>query len=169
MHPETTKPFLVVDGAPGVALASGYTFTWLQYVTGFRADRHCLECLRGTKSRLVTSKGIPLGTPIELSEARADYLYLCGVSKAYMQARRYGRGNEAEGYARNLHLAARPAPGKLARVVDWQGQTFTLHNAEAVEIPPVADGFGGLPADTTRCRNWQFGHAYYPTAAELVP
>jgi len=125
---------------------------WLAYVTGFDIDRHCQDCLLGTKqqrNRKVRREMDATGrTEYTLDEAGYDYLYLCGVSW--------------QGWANNFHLAMEHAPGERIEKRSPDGRFVVLvENAREIEIQPLPDGYGGYPRQFTTCRNWQFGVQQY--------
>lgn len=61
----------------------------------------------------------------------------------------------------NLHLPVRYQPGATASATTYNGYTVQVRDAIALDIPPVADGWNGLPIRHTRCKNFQFGMAYF--------
>jgi hypothetical protein len=122
----------------------GFKYLWLMYLTGFRPDRHCLACFEGLRSRRI-HPWMPLGQRIILNEAHEKYLYLCGVSD--------------EGWASNLHIAMTPRAGSSIIEATYNGLRVEISGAVKLDIPPLPDGFRGLPREFTTCRNYQFGVA----------
>jgi hypothetical protein len=61
----------------------------------------------------------------------------------------------------NFHLVVRAEPGKEVWRKTHNGLTVKLKDAAAVAIPDLPDGWEGLPAEFTRCRNFRFGVASY--------
>jgi hypothetical protein len=122
---------------------------WGIYVSGFKPDRHCMYCLKGRKeSRLHKTMG---DDDLELA-TDAPYFYLFAM----------GRVPKHE---TNVHLAVRPQPGAIASVGSMYGATFTIHDAYALRVDRLPDGWLGLGTDFTRCRNFQFGvqqFGYHP-------
>src|SRR5439155_27307170 len=121
-------------------------------VRGFEPRHHCAACLRGRQSRLIRP-GIPTNVPIQLGEAPdAPFIYLCGVA---------GR------WADNLHVAMRPGPGRIVAPT-YNGLQVQVVGAEAVTIPGLPEGYGGLGAEFTACRNYQFGVAYFGVSIPTI-
>jgi hypothetical protein len=77
---------------------------------------------------------------------RYQYIYLCGVT-----ARRYP----------GLHLALLPDASAEARTTTYNGIEISVRGARRLDIPPLPDGFAGMPHAYTSCVNWQFGVKYY--------
>ena len=57
----------------------------------------------------------------------------------------------------NVHLAVRPQQGAVASIGSVYGVTFTIRDAFALRVDRLPDGWMGLTAEYTRCRNFQFG------------
>jgi hypothetical protein len=123
---------------------TGFTYFWLKYVSAFNPRVHCARCLVGAYSQRV-KKDMPLGAPITLDEATAPLLYLCGVTSRWPT---------------NLHIAMLPKVGVQIVKRTYHNLVVTIDDAEELPIPPLADGFRGLPRAFTTCRNYQFGVAY---------
>ena len=124
----------------------GFTHFWLRYVRGFSPNFHCQQSLRGTRDPRFR-KGMLLGAPITLFEfLHFDYIYLCGVTP-----QRYP----------GLHLALELSPGAQVETETYNGIRIRVEGATNLEIPALPDGFAGMSRRFTRCRNWQFGVAYY--------
>jgi len=65
----------------------------------------------------------------------------------------------------NVHLAVRHQPGAIASIGSMYGATFTIHDAHALRVDRLPDGWLGLEPTFTRCRNFQFGvqqFGYHP-------
>jgi hypothetical protein len=125
---------------------TGFAHFWLRYVRGFSPHFHCQQSLRGVCDPRFR-KGMPLGNPITLFDFRSfDYIYLCGVAP-----RRYP----------GLHLALKVLPGALIEAETYNGIRIRVEGAAGLDIPSLPDGFAGMSRRFTRCRNWQFGVAYY--------
>ena len=125
---------------------TGFTHFWLRYVRGFSPHFHCQQSLRGTSDPRFR-KGMPLGNPITLLDFyRFDYIYLCGVAPKPCPG---------------LHLALKVSPGVLIETETYNGIRIRVEGASDLDIPSLPDGFAGMSRRFTRCRNWQFGVAYY--------
>ena len=125
----------------------GFNHWWGKYVIGFDPRVHCIECLVGVRSRRVNRDMRADGTPYGMTEAATfDYFYLCGVTRRWRD---------------NFHLALRPEPEGSASAETFAGMTVDVTGAVAMPIPALPDGFQGLPASFTTCRNFQFGEAAY--------
>lgn len=124
----------------------GFTQFWLRYVRGFSPQFHCQRSLRGFSDPRFWRR-MQLGQTFELLEpARYQYVYLCGVT-----SRRYP----------GMHLALLPNASAEARAVTYNGVEITVRGALRLDIPPLPDGFAGMPHAHTSCVNWQFGVRYY--------
>ena len=82
---------------------------------------------------------------------RYPYVYICGV----------GAGRNDQLRAQNLHLPLEYREGGLVETTAYNGYVFRAHNAAAVPIPPLPDGWNGLEEQHTRCRNFQFAVASF--------
>ncbi|RRR76463.1 MAG: hypothetical protein EI684_02980 [Candidatus Viridilinea halotolerans] len=137
---------------------AGFTFFWLRYVWGFRAQYHCASCLAGRYDMRVSAT-MPLPARMVLDN-RYPYAYLCGVASSGI-------------WANNFHLPVVYAAGEQAEAVTYHGVRVRILNAQEVPIPWIEAGWNGFPLSYTTCRNWQFGvHAFgycgeSPTADEL--
>jgi hypothetical protein len=129
----------------GAQRIKGFRFLWLKYVSGFDPSKHCARCLRGPFSARISPQ-MDLRYAISLDEYECDYLYLCGVSPRWET---------------NLHIVFQPSAGDIIRVTTYNGLEIEIHGATQVPIPPLEQGFMGLPKEFTTCRNFQFGVAYY--------
>lgn len=79
------------------------------------------------------------------------YLYVCGV----------GSGPKSELYRKNFHLPLQYEPEVEVRKVTYNGYIIVARNAIELPIPPLESGWGGRDEETTRCKNFQFGVAYF--------
>lgn len=137
---------------------AGFTFFWLRYVWGFRAQYHCASCLAG-RYDLRISTTMPLPARMVLDH-RYPYIYLCGVANTGV-------------WASNFHLPVCYAAGEQAEAVTYHGVRVRILNAQEIPIPWIEDGWNGFPLSYTTCRNWQFGIYAFgyrgeaPTADEL--
>ena len=79
------------------------------------------------------------------------FLYVCGV----------GSGPQNQLRDKNFHLPLRYEEG--ARVVrqTYNGYRIIAYNAAEISIPALEPGWGGRDLETTRCKNFQFGVAYF--------
>ncbi len=136
---------LIPDHMKG--LRRGFRHFWGKYVVGFDSTRHCLPCLLGPRSKLVTRDMPSDETPIAMDEAsRFDLLYLCGVSPEW---------------ATNFHMVLRPRPGSVCSLTTYTGVRLVADGAQLVDIPEIPRGFRKLPQSFTSCRNWQLGFSVY--------
>lgn len=127
-----------------------YLWLWIKYVTGFRSNTHCMNCLVGHRSDKIppASKGtqpylkgqIYRGV---LNEAGYKYIYLCGVT---------------DEYANNLHVVVKYKAGGLV-VHEDEYCKVVIKNAERVPIPKIEQPIDRGSQFTT-CRNFMFGYAY---------
>ena len=81
-------------------------------------------------------------------------VYICGVAK----------GPDSERKHRNLHLPLLYERGAMATLSTHNGYEVTAMNAAQLEIPPVPDGWNGLPLRHTRCKNFRFAHSWFGSA-----
>lgn len=126
---------------------SGFSHLWAKYVMGFDPTVHCMNCLIGHRSTLITRTMPSAGARMEMTETRRfDFLYICGVTRSW---------------STNFHLVLRLKLGARAEARSYNGITFAAQDAEAIDIPWLADGYCALPAAFTTCRNYQFGEAVY--------
>jgi hypothetical protein len=87
--------------------------------------------------------------PVEL---RPQHRFLvCGV----------GSGPRNDLYRKNFHFPLRYEPGTSVRRVTYNGYVITARNAVDVPIPLLENGWSDRDEETTRCRNFQFGVAYF--------
>jgi hypothetical protein len=126
----------------GMSGAEGkFVQLWGIHVSGFQADKHCLDCLKGRKEPQI-SKSMNDGG-IELSNAH-KYFYLCAIGRAPRNVT-------------NVHLVVEPRQGAVASVGSMYGVTFTIYDAIALRIPKLPLGWLGLGKEFTQCPNFQFG------------
>jgi hypothetical protein len=137
--------------APAGPIA-GFRFLWAFYVKGLRADRHCQPCFRGRRVAEFCTPTARSGESVTFDRMdRYPYLYICGV----------GNGPRAELHRKNLHMPLRLAPGRREVVETYNGYLFTVENAELLPIPELPAGWNGRDLETTRCKNFRFGVAYF--------
>lgn len=87
-------------------------------------------------------------------ELQDRLFYLCGVGQ--LDSKRLGPAFNQK--LTNVHLAVRPREGSVASIGSVYGVTFTIKDAQAIPIQPLAEGFGGLVPKYYRCKNFQFGY-----------
>ena len=123
---------------------------WGRYLLGFKPWNHCIQSFE-TK----VARGISPGMSDCEIELRNDFelFYLCGVGLKPSMRRET-----------NVHLAVRPCPGSVASVGSLYGVCFTIQNAQAISILPLAEGWRGLPPAHVRCKNFQFGYQMFDVA-----
>jgi hypothetical protein len=146
---------VTLEGGPNL---ERFRFWWCKAVTGFAPRRrdgrpqHCAECLRGPflKPGGQYAPAMNVATPYVVP-AGAVCLYFCGVSD-------WRRGGS---WPNNFHAPLVPAPGQRVELPMFAGQTFRARDATLLPIPPLPDGFAGLPLACTRCRNYRFGVAQF--------
>jgi hypothetical protein len=138
----------------GMNTAAGrFVQLWGIYVSGFKSDRHCMYCLRGKKEKRLNKD--MADSNLELS-TDSPYFYLFAMGRVPK-------------HDTNVHLAVRHQPGSIASIGSMYGATFTIHDAHALRVDRLPDGWLGLGADFTRCRNFQFGvqqFGYKPKSGE---
>lgn len=134
----------------------GFALLWAFYVNGFIPEKHCQFCFKGLRAPNFHSRNAASGVDIVLDRLDVSpVVYICGVAMGPQDQRRH----------RNLHLPVRYTPGATASVTTYNGYRVEVRNATALEIPPVPDGWRGLPLRHTRCKNFQFGLAHFGTGA----
>jgi len=130
----------------------GFSLIGAFYVKGFLPEKHCQFCFQGLRAPNFHSRNAASGLDIVLDRLDvSDVIYVCGVAMGPENQRRY----------RNLHLPVRYELGATATATTYNGYEVELRNATALPIPPVPDGYNGLPTRHTRCKNFQFGLAYF--------
>jgi hypothetical protein len=141
--------------APG--RVEGFSLIWAFYVKGFIPEKHCQFCFKGVRAPNFHSRNAASGADIVLDRLDVSpVVYICGVAMGPEDQRKY----------RNLHLPVRFAPGAAASTTTYNGYQVEVTNAVALPIPPVPDGYNGLPTRHTRCKNFQFGMAHFGSARD---
>jgi hypothetical protein len=149
------KPAVTVIG-PSDKL-EGFIFGfWAKFVNGFNPMEHCQACLYGPREKrigleMTTNKEIALK---ERQVATNPYFYICGVTSRWRN---------------NFHLAMEWAKGEEARGVTFNGFEISVTDAREIPIPPLPDGFAGLPKSFTTCRNFQFAVDRFGLPEDYVP
>jgi hypothetical protein len=73
----------------------GFRFFWAYRVSGFRADRHCQPCFRGSLVNEFSTRTVTSGREVQVDlHPQHRYLYVCGV----------GSGPKNELRLRNFHF-----------------------------------------------------------------
>ncbi len=130
----------------------GFSLIWAFYVKGFIPEKHCQFCFKGLRAPNFHSRNAASGVDIVLDRLDVSpIVYVCGVAMGSEDQRKY----------RNLHLPVEYEPGATAKAETYNGYTVEVVNARALPIPPVPDGWSGLPTYHTRCKNFQFGLAQF--------
>jgi hypothetical protein len=129
-----------------------FRYFWLKYVSGFNQKVHCAQCLKGAYSRLIQfrqkqHKQAGNKAAGRLDEYPTEFVYLCGVSN--------------RGWADNLHVAMRFDSEASFSFEDHNIKVFAA-GVERVTIHPVSGADLHVPKAFWSCRNWQFGHEYFP-------
>ncbi|MFC6646865.1 hypothetical protein ACFQBQ_15015 [Granulicella cerasi] len=135
---------LVVSGLK----TANYPFgaIWGRYVRDFDPSEHCQKCLIGSAEPKI-HRTLEDEAPIDL---RGDFPYF------YLFA--WGNGDRS---ISNVHLPVRAHAGAVASIGSIYGVTFTLYDAIALRVDRLPDGWKGMNAKYTSCRNFQFGvHAF---------
>jgi hypothetical protein len=147
-------PTLLIEGTEGQL--AHFRWVWLKYVTGFKANTHCKNCLYGGEYGIGLTEPSALNEPITLRpHGTYDYIYLCGMPKRQK--------------APGVHFAARPTVGAVAMLEADNGLRFMMSDMERLNIPKLPEGFNGLPHAYWSCVNYQFGVAYYGKEGRLPP
>ncbi|BCS33638.1 hypothetical protein TBR22_A28650 [Luteitalea sp. TBR-22] len=132
----------------------GFSLIWAFYVKGFIPETHCQCCFKGLRAPNFHSRNASSGVDIILDLLDVSpIVYICGVAMGPEDQRKY----------RNLHLPVRYEEGSTTSATTYNGYTVEVTNARALPIPPVPDGYNGLPPHHTRCKNFQFGLATFGT------
>lgn len=134
--------------APGSI--EGFRFLWAYYVKGYHPDRNCQPCFRGSPVKSFTSKNATTGTTVFDRMASFPYLYICGVGI-----------NPTERRLQNLHMPLAYEAGMTDVRTTYNGYVFRVENARILSISSLPDGWNGLPAVQTRCKNFQFAVEYF--------
>lgn len=131
---------------------TGFNQLWAWYVRGFRPEKHCQFCLRGTLSaHLGRSKTVLDRTYVFDETANFNQLYICGVAA----------GPEAERGRKNLHLPLIPAEGEMHEETTYNGFNLVVTNARKLFIPEPLPALAHLGKHHYRCKNFRFGVEYY--------
>ena len=143
------------DGRTGPL--QGFRFFWGFRVSGFRADRHCRPCLRGSVVPDLNTSTVRSGRSVAVTlRPQHRYLYICGV----------GSGPKSRLHLMNFHLPVRYEPGSAVAESTYNGYLVTVADAVALPIPELPAGWNGLDLQTTRCKNFRFGVAYFGTGSD---
>ena len=135
---------------PGVI--QGFRFFWAFYVNGFRSDRHCQACFKGERIDNFSTATARSGRQMEFDRMhRYKYVYVCGV----------GDGQNTKLAAQNFHWALRYQENNVIAESTYNGYIVTAHNAVALPIPELPEGWNGRDRETTRCKNFRFGVEYF--------
>jgi hypothetical protein len=146
---EITLTLHTHDGSP----FKGFRYFWAKVVRGFQPKQHCAKCLVGAwvpdmgPNWLQGERG-----RIKVQVPEGAFLYVCGVSSPYR-------------WENNFHMALKP--GELGHEI-----TSTTYNGARVtavggiELPRPAEPAAAADPERDRlflkCRNFQFGAAYFP-------
>jgi hypothetical protein len=131
---------------------TGFRFFWAFRVSGFRSDRHCQPCFRGSLVKDFSSQTVRTARTVDaVLQPQHQYLYVCGV----------GSGPRRERYLKNFHLPLRYEAGSSVSRTTYNGYVVTASNAVEVDIPALAPDWNGRDLETTRCKNFQFGVRYF--------
>lgn len=120
---------------------------WGSYVIGFKPALHCRKSFLMHDEASVRPN--MKDGEYELDDTHA-FFYLCGVGIR-------------ERHNTNVHLAVIPRIGSVAAVGSVYGVTFTIRDAQAIQIKhpsllePPPGGLADLPQEHIRCKNFQFG------------
>lgn len=145
------------EGASGPL--PGFHHLWGWYVTGFRGDRHCQDCLTGHRAEELTRASAVPGRVTLSRAATVPYVYVCGVAS----------GPEDQRRVRNLHLPLRHWPGASVTIETHTGWTMTARHAILLPVAALPDDHRGLPPEHARCRVFQFGVQYFGDAPPRRP
>lgn len=138
----------------------GFHPIWAFYVNGFRPEGQCQDCLKGDRVADFVSTNAQSGRTIELDRMdRYPFVYICGVAM----------GATSDRQANNLHLPLQFEAGSVIELTTYNGYRVRAENARRMPIPSLPDGWQGRPLEQTRCKNYQFGVAYFGTPVELSP
>jgi hypothetical protein len=133
-------------------LIAGFRFIWAFYVSGFRPEFHCQPCFRGKRVDEFCTGTARSGLTYEFQEMdRYKYLYICGV----------GSGPKRLRAERNFHLPIEYAEGGVIKRTTYNGYVMPVENAVELPIPALPQDWQGRDRETTRCKNLQFGVAYF--------
>ena len=133
----------------------GFLSLWAFYVDAFNPDVHCQRCFHGANASNFNTRNACTDTDYLFDRIDAfPYLYLCGV----------GAGKKDERHRTNLHFPLRYEAGAVAERITESGYRFVAEDAVALHIPELPAGWNGLPEEHYRCKNFQFGVAYFGTS-----
>lgn len=125
----------------------GFQYLWAFYVKGYDPEKHCQPCFQGERVTDFCTPTARSGTVVRFDQMdRYPFVYVCGVGIGPDQDRRF----------QNLHLPMRFKMGGVVEGMTYNGYAYVAENAELVDIPPLPDGWHGLPLKHTRCKNFQF-------------
>lgn len=141
----------VVHPEGRIGRVEGFPLLWAWYVSGFKPQHHCQDCFEGHLAKNFSSRTAECGVHLLEEAAAFPYVYICGVAS----------GPDNERQHRNLHFPLRYWPGATAKIETFNGYRFTARNAMVMPIPSLPDDFHGLDRSHARCRNFQFGVAYF--------
>ena len=128
---------------------------WGYYVTGFKPWTHCAQCF---EHKIATAVNPTMKDGTHPLRDDLNFFYLCGVGQRDLVS----TPDAWKQRATNVHLAVKPRKGSVASVGSVYGVTFTISDAEAIAIRPLADGFAGIESvKHTRCKNFQFGYQVF--------
>jgi hypothetical protein len=144
------------DGRSG--RVEGFSLLWAWYVRGFKPGHHCQDCLEGHLAKNFTSRNAECGVHLLDEAATVPYVYVCGVASGPADERQH----------RNLHFPLRYWPGATTTIETYNGYRFTARNAMLMPVPALPDDFRGLPREHARCKNFQFGVAYFGIPSALT-
>ncbi len=139
-----------------------FMWLWAKYVQGINDAKHCTHVLRGPYSKALSGHNPTLaeGGTLEMTEARAGAIYVCGVARAgYVRK---------QNYPHNLHAAIVPAPGQ-ADVFSFDGWVFEVENGRFIAIPgpdELPDRYRDLPDAYTTCRIFRWAVTSFPSLPE---
>jgi hypothetical protein len=133
---------------------AGFRFLWAFLVSGFRSDRHCQACFRGSLVRQFCSVTVRADSSVAVQlKPQHRFLYVCGV----------GSGPKKDRGGKNLHLPLAYEPGALVRAETYNGYRISCVNAIEMSIPDLPSS--ASHDDFTRCKNRRFGEKYFSEAA----
>jgi hypothetical protein len=134
-------------GLNNLAFVNGFTHLWAAYVRGFNPKQHCQKAFLGRISNRIKTRTTLVGEPLILDETGDfDSLYICGVSSGSVRHRKFN----------NLHLPLQHQHGETCSISTYNGYTVSVRNAILIPVPPLPEGWQGLPRNYTSCRNFQF-------------
>jgi hypothetical protein len=72
-----------------------------------------------------------------------------------------GSGPKTTLAARNFHWALQYQENSVIEAPTYNGYIVTAHNAVALLIPELPEGWNGRDLETTRCKNFRFAVEYF--------